>query len=146
MRLECERSTTPFSPESYACCRTNVHARLDIRSKVHVSPIFRENFRRSACLRNPRRFRRRGYGASATSSGKFDTVARSSESAVDDQGKLPEASSKGNQALCDMPSIMRFNPRRGPFKQDFPENDPWKCPTLTLDLQVNEHCYAEVIF
>lgn len=41
-----------------------------------------------------------------TSSGKFDTVARSSESAVDDQGKLPEANSKGNQALRDMPSII----------------------------------------
>lgn len=51
-----------FPARSYACPKaTPLHAWLDIRSKVRVSPIFRENFRRGSRLRNPRRFLR-GYG------------------------------------------------------------------------------------
>lgn len=55
-----ETRTAAVPSKSYACPKaTLLHAWLDIRSKVRVSPIFRENFRRGSRLRNPRRFLRR---------------------------------------------------------------------------------------
>lgn len=113
----------PVSGESYACALEPTCVRpvgYQIESPC-LSYFPREFSARRPPAKSSEISKRGLYGASATSSGKFDTVARSSESAVDAiRGKLPEADSTGNQALRDMPSIMRSNSRRGPFKRDFP--------------------------